>query len=74
MMPVIPDPTMATSTARSPRSGAYDCPGAVREARAVAKLNHPNIAAVYDVVESGAEAHIVMEYVPGETLAQVIGR
>ncbi len=42
----------------------------LREARAAAKLNHPNIAAVYDVVESGDEAHIVMEYVPGETLAQ----
>ena len=42
----------------------------LREARAAAKLNHPNIAAVYDVVEFGDEAHIVMEYVPGETLAQ----
>lgn len=42
----------------------------LREARAAAQLNHPNIAAVYDVVESGDEAHIVMEYVPGETLAR----
>jgi tetratricopeptide (TPR) repeat protein/TolB-like protein len=42
----------------------------LREARAAAKLNHPNIAAVYDVVEQGDEAHIVMEYVPGETLAR----
>ena len=42
----------------------------LREARAAAKLNHPNIAAVYDVVEFDDEAHIVMEYVPGETLAQ----
>jgi serine/threonine-protein kinase len=42
----------------------------LREARAAAKLNHPNIAAVYDVVETADEAHIVMEYVPGETLAQ----
>ncbi len=29
VMPVIPDPTMATSTPRSPRSGAYEGPGAV---------------------------------------------
>ena len=42
----------------------------LREARAAARLNHPNIAAVYDVVEFGDEAHIVMEYVPGETLAK----
>jgi tetratricopeptide (TPR) repeat protein len=42
----------------------------LREARAAARLNHPNIAAVYDVVELGDEAHIVMEYVSGETLAQ----
>ena len=42
----------------------------LREARAAARLNHPNIAAVYDVVELGDEAHIVMEYVPGETLAK----
>jgi serine/threonine-protein kinase len=44
----------------------------LREARAAARLNHPNIAAVYDVVEFGDEAHIVMEYVPGETLAKRI--
>jgi serine/threonine protein kinase len=46
----------------------------LREARAVARLNHPNIAAVYDVVESGEHAHIVMEYVSGETLGQRIAR
>ena len=41
----------------------------LREARAAARLNHPNIAAVYDVLESDAGVHIVMEYVPGSTLA-----
>jgi eukaryotic-like serine/threonine-protein kinase len=41
----------------------------LREARAAARLNHPNIASVYDVLESEDGAHIVMEYVPGETLA-----
>jgi TolB-like protein/Tfp pilus assembly protein PilF len=41
----------------------------LREARAAARLNHPNIASVYDVLESEEGAHIVMEYVPGETLA-----
>jgi serine/threonine-protein kinase len=41
----------------------------LREARAAARLNHPNIAAVYDVLESEEGVHIVMEYVPGTTLA-----
>jgi tetratricopeptide (TPR) repeat protein len=41
-----------------------------REARAAARLNHPNIAAVYDVVEHGHRAFIVMEYVDGENLAE----
>jgi eukaryotic-like serine/threonine-protein kinase len=45
-----------------------------REARAAAALNHPNIVAVYD---SGSEAgmdYIVMEYVEGQTLADVLRR
>ena len=42
----------------------------LREARAAAALNHPGIAAVYDVLEPGDSAYIVMEYVPGETLAR----
>ena len=41
----------------------------LREARACAHLNHPNIAVVYDVVETDALAVIVMEYVDGETLS-----
>lgn len=41
----------------------------LREARAAARLNHPHIAAVYDVLESGEGIHIVMEYVRGTTLA-----
>jgi tetratricopeptide (TPR) repeat protein/TolB-like protein len=41
----------------------------LREARASAALNHPNIAAVYDVLETESATHIVMEYVQGETLA-----
>jgi Tol biopolymer transport system component len=41
-----------------------------REARAVSRLNHPNICALYDIGESGNEAFLVMEYVAGETLAR----
>ncbi len=46
----------------------------LREARAVARLNHPNIAAVYDVLESQSRSVIVMEYLEGETLAQRLAR
>jgi serine/threonine protein kinase/tetratricopeptide (TPR) repeat protein len=42
----------------------------VREARAAAQLNHPGIAAVYDVLEQDGRTHIVMEYVRGPTLAE----
>jgi eukaryotic-like serine/threonine-protein kinase len=41
----------------------------LREARAAARLNHPHIAAVYDILESDEAVHIVMEYVPGRTLS-----
>jgi serine/threonine-protein kinase len=43
-----------------------------REARAAANLNHPNIVAVYDWGEEGGTYFIVMEYVEGRTLRDVI--
>jgi serine/threonine protein kinase len=41
----------------------------LREARAAARISHPNVATVYDVLEHGDGALIVMEYVDGESLA-----
>jgi eukaryotic-like serine/threonine-protein kinase len=40
-----------------------------REARAVAKLEHPNICAVHGIEEVEGHSFIVMQYVEGETLA-----
>jgi len=40
------------------------------EARAVARLNHPNIASVYDCIEYQDHLYLVREYVEGMTLAQ----
>src|ERR1700681_3221820 len=45
-----------------------------REARVLASLNHPNIAAIYGIEESGGRKFLVMELVPGETLADRIKR
>jgi serine/threonine-protein kinase len=44
------------------------------EARAVAKLSHPNVVAVIDAGEDGGHPYIVFEYVEGETLKQRIAR
>jgi WD40 repeat protein len=45
-----------------------------REARVLASLNHPNIAAIHGIEESGGSMFLVMELVPGETLAERIAR
>ncbi|UGQ14564.1 protein kinase [Yinghuangia sp. ASG 101] len=42
---------------------------AMREVRAAALVAHPNVVVVHDVVEDGGRPWIVMEYVPGRTLA-----
>ncbi len=46
----------------------------VQEARAASALNHPNIVTIYDIVHENGRDVIVMEYVPGKTLDQVIPR
>ncbi len=45
-----------------------------RESRLLASLNHPNIAAIYDIVESEGRPFLALEHVEGETLANRIAR
>ena len=44
----------------------------LREARAAARLKHPNVVTIYDVGQEGSHYYFVMEYVEGQTLGQVI--
>jgi serine/threonine protein kinase len=43
----------------------------LREARALARLNHPHVVAVYDFGQAGEWPYILMEYVDGANLRQV---
>jgi serine/threonine protein kinase len=63
------------------RSGAFptDTLGEIlrrfeREAKSLAKLSHPNIVKVYDYGEHEGEPYLVMEYLPGGTLKNLLGK
>ena len=45
-----------------------------REARLLASLNHPQIAAIHGLEEAGEVKFLVLEYVPGDTLAQRLAK
>ena len=44
----------------------------LREARAAARLSHPNVVRIYDVQHGDERPWIVMEYIPSRSLQQVI--
>jgi len=46
----------------------------LREARLASAIEHPNVCGIYEVGESGDEAYIAMQYVPGQPLDNLIER
>ncbi len=58
----------------SPRgSGELQIARFEREARMLAAINHPNIAAIYDIAEWNNVQFLVLEFIPGRTLSDRIG-
>ena len=58
----------------APGGSSPDLERAEREARLAARLNHPHVVAVFDLVTDGDERWLVMEYVAGVTLAELVRR
>ncbi|WP_344677523.1 serine/threonine-protein kinase, partial [Saccharopolyspora taberi] len=45
----------------------------MREARALAAVNHPNCVHLYDIVDESDGLAIVMQYIPGQGLGELVG-
>ena len=58
----------------APGGASPDLERAEREARLAARLNHPHVVAVYDLVTDDGSQWLVMEYVEGATLAGLVNR
>jgi serine/threonine protein kinase/Tfp pilus assembly protein PilF len=70
---LVRDPAASSPPAATPRSRVeHSRERFLREARAVATLNHPNICAIYDVGEREGQPYLVMELLRGETLQQYL--
>ncbi len=57
-----------------PGEDAPDLARAEREARLAAGLNHPHVVSVFDLAVDGDEQWLVMEYVAGRTLTQLVAQ
>ena len=61
---------MPESLAHDPeRLGRFE-----REAKTLAQLNHPNVTSIHGIEEHDGRQFLVLEYVEGETLAQMLAR
>ncbi|WP_248784749.1 serine/threonine-protein kinase [Allokutzneria albata] len=64
--------TVAIKLAHAPDAEAEE--RMLREARALASIRHPNCVRVYDLVNEGEGLAIVMEYIEGRSLSEVISQ
>ena len=46
----------------------------LKEAKVIARLDHPNIVRIHDIFEENGTAYYVMEYIEGESLSQTVKR
>jgi len=44
----------------------------LKEANTVAKLHHPAIVDIYQIIEEGSQIYLVLEYIEGKSVAQVL--
>lgn len=63
---------VALKLIRRERLGSVD--SLIEEARITARLSHPNVVVVHDVGTCRAGPYVALEYVEGETLAQLLAR
>jgi hypothetical protein len=64
------DRVVALKTVRTDRSTSTDVGRFIREAKALARLSHPNIVHIYDVSIAGGQVFLAMELIRGRTLRQ----
>ncbi|MBA2955899.1 protein kinase [Nocardioides sp. MAH-18] len=57
-----------------PGESVPDPARALREARSLASLHHPYVVGVFDAIEADDHIWLVMEYVAGETLSELVAR
>ncbi|HWO93266.1 MAG TPA: serine/threonine-protein kinase, partial [Dehalococcoidia bacterium] len=66
--------TVALKELAEPLSSQRSGQQLVDEARAAAALSHPHIVTVYDTFDADSRRYIVMEYVPGGSLRELLDR
>lgn len=69
---VLGRPVAIKQVGQQPGGTSPDLVRAEREARIAARVNHPHVVAVFDLVNEDHKQWLVMEYVDGRTLAELI--
>lgn len=63
---------LALHAAFSPQDVGEGTRRALREARIAARLHHPNVIGIYDIVDHGGRPFLVMEFLAARSLSQLI--